>query len=122
MKKIILAAMLPAALVMSGCSTFSGDMWSNETTWGSGEQHLQPNQYVAHDGSVKTYVQPRQYHVTHQDEQKYDAINDRISKRKAQIQQNYAQPTIDSNNPAPTQSSRSGSIGTHYDASSETNY
>jgi len=127
MKKLALIALLPIALMLSGCANM-GDMWNE--TWGGYDYHnqmmdghMQSNQYVAHDGSVRTYRKPRQYHVTTQDVEKYNSINDRIAKRKAQLQQQNS-THLESTNPANAQSIHSAPSSSTYNQGShgETNY
>ena len=129
MKKLTLLILVPAALLVTGCSTMNGGHWNSG--WNDSEYpdnrmvdgyRLQPGQYVAHDGSVRTYQQPRQYHVTEKDVNKYNAINDRIAKRKAQIQQQSSSVYMDSTNPANAQSMRPTPASGSHNSAGETNY
>lgn len=130
MKKLAFLTLLPAALFLSGCSNMGGGMWGSESGWSDYDyhnqmvdgRHLQPGQYVAHDGSVRTYKQPRQYHVTTKDVETYNAINDRVAKRKAQLQQKSSSVHMDSTNPASAQSVRPTPANGSYNSSGETNY
>lgn len=85
-----LSTLILLALMISACSTTSG-YWG-ESNWSEEHTQLQANQYIAEDGSVRTYEAPRKYNVTSEDIEKYNAINDRIAQRKAEIHQQQQLP------------------------------
>lgn len=95
MKKLYLFSLIFLISMISACSTTTG-YWGSEY-WQEENAHLEGNQYIAADGRVQTYEAPRKYHITSEDMEKYDAINDRIAQRRAQIQQQTKQQTSNSN-------------------------
>lgn len=106
MKKLALIALMPCVMLISACSTMS----DNENYSGWDQNYNFNNQTVSAiltPGLTTNYSTPRQYVVTPQDQQDYDAISNRIQQHQQQVggNQSSTMSTINTSTTSATMSS-----------------
>jgi hypothetical protein len=90
MKKLAIIALLPCAMLISACSSmpnsndYSG--WNDFNFNNATVDSILIPGYPGYQQSSANYQTPKQYHVTQQDEQEYNAINNRVLQRQQQLQ------------------------------------
>lgn len=127
MKKLAIVALVPCAMLISACSNMMMPNSNDYSGWNDFNFNnatvnsiLMPNQWGYQQAAPADYQTPRQYYVTQQDEQDYNAINNRVQQRQQQLQQNStsnatgSSTSVSTTTMSPTTSTTPGQQGSTY--------